>query len=222
MHRTARLSPVTRHAAALAGLVVGLAAASNTHGSTIEIAGNFGPGDSFNIVSSFLVLGPDEISIGNVDQAVPFSTGDEAVFATHIDVAMRLNDGHNGVALSIYSDNGGLPGMPLISTALGGLPTGNFAEIRTATFGAPFLLDANTNYWVVADAGLDSDISWNWNDIGMMLKAGRSGTPVGPWNVSADVMTPAFRVSGRAVPGPGALAAFAGLGVLAARRRRND
>ena len=109
MNRTAHISPVTRQGAALAGLIAGLAAASG-HASTIEIASNFGPGDSFNIVSSYLVRGPDEVSVGNVDQAVPFSTGAQAVYATDIDLAMRLNAGFNGVAISIYSDNGGVPG----------------------------------------------------------------------------------------------------------------
>ncbi|MFI4854002.1 MAG: choice-of-anchor R domain-containing protein [Phycisphaerales bacterium JB065] len=201
-------------------IVAGLATGGAANAGFVEIAGNLGPGDSFNVVSGFLVQGPDEVSIGNVDQAVPFSTGAVGVFATTIELGMRLTDGLDEVNISIYSDAGGVPGAALTTTVGTNLPGPNVPELASFTLDMPFLLDANTNYWIVADADADTEIVWHHNDIGMTLKAGRSGDPVGPWNISVDATTPAFRIFGRDVPAPGTVALLAGAGLAGLRRRR--
>ena len=204
------------------GCALGVVCAAGTAGaSVIEIAGNLGPGDSYNQVSSWIVLGPDEVSIGNVDQAAPFNAGAEDVYATTVEFAVRRSEGLDGVALSIYSDAGGVPGAALVSTAVASLPTNDGGAVVSADLPFPLLLSGGADYWVVLDAGFDTELSWFWNDMGMMLKAGRSGDPVGPWNLNADAMTPAFRVMGRAVPGPGAAGALALAGLAACRRRRS-
>ena len=198
----------------------GLVASGVSGAGIVEIAGNLGPGDSFNVVSGFLVQGPDEVSIGNVDQAVPFSTGAVDVFATTIELGLRLTDGEDAVNISIYSDAGGVPGAALSTTVGTNLPGPNVPDLASFVLGAPFLLSANTNYWIVADADADTEIVWHLNDTGMTGKAGRGGDPVGPWNLDVDATTPAFRVFGRDVPTPGSAVVLAGLGLAGCRRRR--
>lgn len=199
-------------------VVLSLAGAANAQ---VVIHSNFGPGDDFNMVSGNLVVGPDEASIGNVDQAMRFTVGAIDTYFTRAELALRLTDGLDLVNVLLMSDAGGLPDSVLLSMAVSGIPGPDAPGIVTANAGAAVLLSANTTYWIAADAGSDTEIVWHRNSIGEVGRAGRSGTPVGPWNFNPDQETLAFRVSGRLVPAPGfgMLALLAG-GAAAVRRRR--
>lgn len=209
-----------RHSAlaAQAAALVTLSAGSQAQ---VVIHSNFGPGDDFNMVSGNLVLGPDEVSIGNVDQAMRFTVGAIDTYFTSAQLALRLTDGLDFVNIHLMSDAGGLPGASLLTIGVSGLPGPDAPGIVTASAGAAVLLSANTTYWIAADAGGDTEIVWHRNNIGDLGRAGRGGNPVGPWNFNPDQETLAFRVNGRLVPTPGsASVALLACGVLASRRRR--
>lgn len=207
-------SSITLAAASIA-LLAGAAHAQ------VVIHSNFGPGDDFNMVSGNLVLGPDEMSIGNVDQAMRFTVGGIDTYFTNAQLGLRLTDGLDFVNIHLMSDAGGLPGAVLLTMGVGGLPGPDVPGIVTASAGAAFLLSANTTYWLAADAGGDTEIVWHRNNIGDLGRAGRAGNPVGPWNFNPDQETLAFRVNGRLVPTPGgASLAILTCAALGARRRR--
>jgi hypothetical protein len=188
----------------------------------VVIHSNFGPGDDFNMVSGNLVLGPDEASIGNVDQAMSFTIGAIDTYFTSAELGLRLTDGLDFVNVLLMSDAGGLPDSVLLSMGVSGLPGPDVPAIVTASAGAAVLLSANTTYWIAADAGSDTEIVWHRNSIGDLGRAGRAGTPVGPWNFNPDQETLAFRVNGRLVPTPGVgMLATLACGAFAIRRRRD-
>lgn len=194
--------------------------ATGAHAQVV-IHSNFGPGDDFNMASGNLVYGPDEVSIGNVDQAMRFTVGAIDTYFTNAQLALRLTDGLDFVNIHLMSDAGGIPGASLLTMGVSGLPGPDVPGIVTASAGAAFLLSANTTYWIAADAGGDTEIVWHRNTIGDLGRAGRAGDPVGPWNFNPDQETLAFRVNGRLVPTPGgASVAMLACAMLAARRRR--
>jgi hypothetical protein len=174
------------------------------------------------MISGNLVLGPDEASIGNVDQAMSFTVGAIDTYFTSAELGLRLTDGFDFLNVLLMSDAGGLPDSVLLSMGVSGLPGPDVPAIVTASAGAAVLLTANTTYWIAADAGSDTEIVWHRNSIGDLGRAGRAGDPVGPWNFNPDQETLAFRVNGRLVPAPGfgMLALIAG-GAAAVRRRRD-
>ena len=194
---------------------------TNVSLAQVVIHNNFGPGDDFNMAGGNLVLGPDEASIGNVDQAMRFTVGAVDTYFTSAELGLRLTDGLDFLNVLLMSDAGGLPSAVLLSMNVSGMPGPDVPGIVTANAGAAVLLSANTTYWIAADAGSDTEIVWHRNTIGEIGRAGRSGTPVGPWNFNPDQDTLAFRVNGRLVPSPGVgtLAAIA-FGALTLRRRR--
>lgn len=206
---------------ALGLLAAALASAEGN--AQVVIHSNFGPGDTFNVVGANLVLGEDEASIGNIDQAMPFTLGPIDTYFTSAELALRLTDGLDALNIHLMSDAGGLPSAVLLSMSITNLPGPDDPEIVVAEAPAAFLLSANTTYWIAADAGSDTEVSWHRNSIGDIGRAGRSGNPPGPWNFNMEQDTLAFRVNGRAVPGPGALSLtlLAG-GALVSRRRRVD
>lgn len=206
---------------AVTAAVLALTTLAGAAGAQVVIHSNFGPGDSFNLVSGNLVLGPDEISIGNVDQAMRFQTGGIDTYFTSAELGLRLTDGLDALSVYLMSDAGGLPSAVLLTMNISGLPGPDVPAIVTASAGAAFLLSANTTYWIAADAGGDTEIVWHRNSIGDLGRAGRSGDPVGPWNFNPDQETLAFRVNGRLVPTPGAASlGMLVFGAVAARRRR--
>lgn len=207
---------------ALAALTGAAFALSNISGAQVVIHSNFGPGDDFNMVSGNLVLGPDEASIGNIDQAMRFTVGAVDTYFTSAELGLRLTDGLDFLNVLLMSDAGGLPDSVLHSMGVSGLPGPDVPAIVTANAGAAVLLSANTTYWIAADAGSDTEIVWHRNSIGDLGRAGRSGDPVGPWNFNPDQDTLAFRVNGRLVPAPGAgMVATLACGAFASRRRRD-
>ncbi len=175
------------------------------------------PGDGFQGGGNIL-HGPDEISIGNVDQAQRFETGSFPVVVTSARLALNYFDGLNFTNVSIWSNVGGLPGTLLQNSSVSNVPNGG--ALMTAPFNLS--LDANTTYWLVADAIADSEMAWLFNDIGEIGgKTGRSGDPVFPWNpVNPNNTDLAFEINGRIVPEPSGLAFLAPAALLLTRRRR--
>lgn len=201
----------------LKSVPVALALIAASHANAAVVYSNFGPGNSFNAVGGNLVLGENEISIGNIDQAMSFSIGAVDVTFTSVELALRHNAGPNSLNIIVMADAGGLPGAPLMTIPVAGVPAA--PGIVEAVGLAAMTLNANTQYWIAADATGTTDITWHRNSIGQTGRAGRAGWPVGPWNFNANQDTLAFRVNGRFVPAPASLAML-GLGALVGARRR--
>jgi len=87
----------------------------------------------------------------------------------------------------------------------------------TASFPGTLQLNANTTYWVIADAQTTFDGSWNFNSTGDLGNtAGRSNN--GPWDLRVNDDRMALRVQGTLVPEPASLAVIAGMLGLILRR----
>jgi hypothetical protein len=182
---------------------------------------NFGAGDAFSD-SGRLLQGESVGTIANVDQAVAFVVGANSYKLTSISLGIFAdtspNVGTGPLNVVLASDSGGLPGASLANQVLNVNTTGK--QVVTATFGGSTQLNANTTYWVIADAQTTFDGSWNFNSIGDKGNtAGRSNN--GPWDLRVNDDRMALRVQGTLVPEPASLAVIAGmLGLILRRPRR--
>ena len=190
------------------------------------IFNNFGPGFSFPVVGRIL-QGELVNNIGNVDQAASFTTGPNPVVVTDVKLGIYVSspanspfDGRGPLDVIIASDAGGLPGAALHTTSL------NVQTYLDQVVDAPVAglvqLNANSQYWIIADAKGTFDGAWEFNpinDFGPV--AGRSNN--GPWSLqNANDPRLVFQVEGRLVPEPACLTLIAGglMGLFAHRRRR--
>lgn len=138
---------------------------------------------------------------------------------TNIDVAIALLSGTNSVVLSLDSDNSGAPASTIESWTLNDLQSFDFcctAESVTAT--TPVILQAGTQYWIVASPGAsDTDAVWtDTNSEGLI--ADQDG-PNHPFSRGSSSVESAFEVDGNPTPEPAAfLLAAAGIVVAAGVR----
>ncbi len=118
---------------------------------------------------------------------------------TEIDAGIGLADGTNAVVLSLYDDNGGVPGN-LIATgtatglgAFGDCCTMATVKIKKAS------VTAGTPYWVVASATGDSWDAWAFNstDETDVLTAAYSSDGGSTWSPGAAVPAMSFQVLGK-------------------------
>jgi len=146
---------------------------------------------------------------------------------SQIDVSLTWTAGSNsGPVLTLNADDAGLPGTVLMSWNLsGGL--GSFGSnstcctaLKTVTPGSPLVLNAGTQYWLVAEAGASD----TWDD---WVVGGDFGSPVAITELSGGPLVRTtddqggFDVQGTAVPEPWS-GALVGVGLcfcLLARQR---
>jgi hypothetical protein len=88
--------------------------------------------------------------------------------ATVIEVAVALDSGTDGLALSLNRDDKGVPGKAIATAQLSNLPAfGTCCTIETATLAKGASLKAGTRYWVVVstnDSELTTNAAWMYND----------------------------------------------------------
>jgi hypothetical protein len=181
---------------------------------------NFGPGDSFSD-SGRLLQGESVGTIANVDQAVQFVVGANNYKLTSISLGIFAdtspNVGTGPLNVILAADSAGLPGASLANQVINVNSTGK--QVVTANFPGVPQLNANTTYWVIADAQTTFDGSWNFNSIGDVGNtAGRSNN--GAWSLRVNDDRMALRVQGTLVPEPASLALLGGALALVLRRPR--
>jgi hypothetical protein len=191
--------------------------AAEARGDTVF--SNLGPGDSSGL-TSYGLAGPGggfEVDVGGT-----FTTGGSAYLLDSAELVLRRGSGVDSLPVQLWSDAAGLPGA-LLESATPVTGMGIVAALKTATFSGAFLLQPNTTYWIVADAGGTYEGLWNFNNTGDFGHASRINS--GAWFGGA-LDAPAFRVNGtvasnvQAVPLPAAAwAGMALIGGLAAHRR---
>jgi hypothetical protein len=126
---------------------------------------DFPPDDPFLPGVGVPIYGSDVFLEPEFWEALPFTPKTDAHVKT-VAAAIAWISGEKLVNLSIYSDNGGVPGAPLpgAQASTANIPTeGECCDLTTVTFaGAGVALSANVQYWVVADATDAPTFSGSW------------------------------------------------------------
>lgn len=162
---------------------------------------NLGVGDSFS-GGGRILQGESVGSIGNVDQASSFTVGADSYYLTSLELGLGVSSA-GPLDVILAADAGGAPGAALETISL----NLNADGLALASASGNTVLDANTTYWVIADARGNFDGSWRFNDTGDVgLTAGRSASvgsfAYGPWNLRPDDERYALRVQGDLIPIP--------------------
>lgn len=129
------------------------------------IYSNLGPKtDAFNPAIGFYLLGPKSSFGFSQNTALPFTPANNST-VTIIGVPIQwYNDGSSDFArLSIYSDNGGVPGT-LLAGPFPIAPAAGFTccTLTLAKVSPGLSVTAGTQYWVVADTSANSNFDGLW------------------------------------------------------------
>ena len=95
----------------------------------------------------------------NSPGAVSFTTGNTPNFFVSASINLGL-PGDGPLALSLYNDAAGAPGISLAALSGDSDPAGD--AVVTFTNSSPLMLSANTTYWIVASSSSDEGIFYNW------------------------------------------------------------
>ena len=208
-----------RRFCALAALVAIL---STSTANAAIVFSNFGPGDTFGNTGRVLE-GPAVGSIGDVNQAASFTVGPTDFMLTDVSLGIFVRDspvvGTGPIDVLLAADAGGVPGATLRTLPINVNSTGK--QVITVVDDGSQMLDANTTYWIVADAEGGFSGSWNFNSTGDIGPT--AGQTEGfPWNPRPMDDRYALRVEGRAVPEPASCVflVLGSLGMLALRQVR--
>ncbi|SRR5579872_20082 len=179
---------------------------------------DFGPGNSYNCCVGGTISGPTSAP-GWVIQANQFTAGFSGS-VSQIDIAIGYVTGAlNGATISLWSDNGGLPGSQLGSWNITNLTNfGSCCAVATISGISGINLVGGQTYFLMASAPNDTWDAWNWNSIGdtglvdFSLDGGQT------WNQAPGSTLYTFDVlgnTGGSVPEPASMVMF-GSGLLAA------
>jgi hypothetical protein len=183
---------------------------------------NLDGGTSFNKGSEYAVSGATS-GLGYQARAIPFTLSSPATLSS-IGMGLLSQAGPNQITIELEGNNGSnLPDGNILTSgsvaAAVAVAAGTSTVLTTFTpSGAPLLLSANTNYWVIALPGTTTTLD-GW---GVVSTSGTSAfTSIGSTFTRQTGVLPSLQVNGTAVPEP-ASAAFLAAGGLAlfARRRR--
>jgi hypothetical protein len=203
-------------------------ASSSAYADAI-VYSTFGPGDSYNTGSTgntSWTIGGDGGPFGNFQDEIgaSFVPSGSSYTLDSIRVGAFHLTGVNQLTVFLAS---GLtqPGSPIESFSVTGVPS--TATILTFDSLLHPLLTVGTRYWVVlTETDLTAgDMEWNWNSQGLTGFSYRNTNTQNAWTVDAGEATPAFDVSGTAVPEPTSLLLLGGglmslLGVTRGKRLR--
>lgn len=222
------MSPTKHLACAIVMLAgAGVAAAQGTHGITVQgphagmlvlpeaskglitdRANDFGfvtiydsladkyPKGRYWCCEGYNVMGPNQ---GEQWMAGAFTPSANHT-ATRIEVAVGWSQGPNGVVVSLYNDNGGIPGTVLKSWNVSNLP--NFGScctlvVKTDKVGIP--LSGGQQYWIVLSTNAkeqDTVDGWNVSDADQIDNGSFATWSSGSWHTFQTAPGLAFAVKG--------------------------
>jgi MYXO-CTERM domain-containing protein len=160
------------------------------------IYSNLGPGNSYLADSAWDVTGPSS-GDGFQSMAAPFTPSSNYSLA-QIDAALVSFGGPNTITLSLNADSGGAPGAVIESWVINGLPASGASgsPVQTVTPVSTVLLNAGTQYWVVALATGVANDGWDESNLGAGGQEAVQSSTAGGWLVESYGQPPAFDVQG--------------------------
>lgn len=165
------------------------------------IAGNFGPGDSYQTGGSLSwATGFDPNVSINFSTAVAFTNSTSKTFALHqFRFAANYQSGTNQLTAAIYGGSSDLNTASVLESFTFSAPTPLDSFIYTATsLVHPLILPGETYFIVLSEPITPAPFwGWQWNDQGQNGYLARSNSD--PWTAQT-FATPVFDVRGR-VPG---------------------
>jgi hypothetical protein len=216
----------------IAGIAAGLASpafvtlmALSTPASADTVFSNFGPGDSYDVSSGWVVGGATSEQ-GFSQWAFAFTPSGNFTLA-QIEVAISNSASPISVMLSLDHASAGLPGGTIESWTLTDLPVFGVPPlvVQTVTPVSRVSLISGNEYWLVASADGDTIDAWNLalpgpnTPAALNTGSGWALRPLGPLEFSG-----VFAVEGSAVPEPSTWASmlmgFAALGFVGYRQTR--
>jgi hypothetical protein len=197
-------------------LAIALLLGSNTAVATV-IYDNFGPGDSFNTLSAYVIA----------DGSMPGFTfiAEDTGFVTSIDFGMEIFGGADPqtVNFSLFTNANDNIGTLLEAFSVTVSHPAGASGTSTGNLTGSTLLSLGQQYWLVGSSPPGSDVGvgvrWQWNN------QGDTGVQrAGDGSLFQNRTLPTFRVNADSVPvpEPGALVLLvSGLAAFAALRRRH-
>ncbi len=180
---------------------------------------NFGDNDFYDTISYTISDGSPLNTDRDQGEKLLFS---EDYYLDQVDAAMGLLMGQNIMNLSLYSDDGGLPGVILeTSTVVDQMgPMGTVNPPVVFTFSGTTQMYAGTTYWLIGSSENDTWAGWGKNTIGEIGVHAQRTELV--WDLFDNSTVSAYRLYGSAVPTPSSLCllAFGGFAASSRRRRR--
>lgn len=130
----------------------------------VQIYSNLGPfsTDTYNPTIGFYLLGPSSFFGFSQSTALPFTPkNNSTVLQVRVPIQWYNDGSADSAQVSIYSDNGGVPGSVLAGPFQIKPPAGfSCCQLTIVTISPGLAVSAGTQYWVEADGNSSFDGLW--------------------------------------------------------------
>jgi hypothetical protein len=220
-----KVIPICRAKLFSFGLVLATLALPSAQFADTVLAGNFGPGHSFDTSGFGNPVGNDAFGT-NFAQAVAFTPVSSGMVATFWVAAGCVFSCPDPVTAIIAADKSGEPGAALETFTIPGGTLDSTPRAFSWTLSTPLSLVAGTQYWAVLESDLNNTASWAANSIGDKSTTSTSTNGGLIWGVSG--LTPgayeldAAAAAANAVPEPFSIGLVLGAGLIIALLRKRS